>query len=147
MSVSSRSFWAIWLFTFRATTCVYRFISYQQNRKPIGSPVPDKNLVLLLPDNNSTISLSARRMGQRRRATRALSRCYTAERLCETLTLSKLILGLVIARRPKADTAISYSSKDPGSSGPTGPYDHTGSFNLDELLSEQFSYLLLALMR
>jgi len=76
---------AICLFTFRKTNCVYRFISYQQNRKPIGSPVSENKLLLLLPDNNLTISLPARGIGQRRRATRAPCRCYTAEGLGETL--------------------------------------------------------------
>jgi hypothetical protein len=33
--LTSQRLWSIWLFTFGITNCVYRFISYQQNRKPI----------------------------------------------------------------------------------------------------------------
>jgi len=53
------------LFTLAPTNCVYRLISYQQNRKPIPmyiGTVPDENLLLFLPDNNLTISLPARRI-------------------------------------------------------------------------------------
>jgi hypothetical protein len=73
--------WVIRLFTFGTILCVYRFTSYRQNSISIGPTAPDMKWRLLLPGHCFTISLPVRRIGQRRRATRAPYRCYTAERL------------------------------------------------------------------
>ncbi len=47
-------------------------------------------------------------------------------------TPSKLdLVDIVIARRPEADVAISYPSKDKGCSGAKAPHDHVHSFDCD----------------
>jgi len=73
---------AIWLFSSATANSVYRFIRFQQNRKPTSSAVPDKSLLLPLSENSISICrqdgwgrLPARRIGQRRPATAAPSRC------------------------------------------------------------------------
>jgi hypothetical protein len=43
---------AIWLFSSGTANSVYRFIRYQQNRKPTSSAVPDKSLLLPLSENS-----------------------------------------------------------------------------------------------
>jgi len=43
-------------------------------------------------------------------------------------------MDIVIARRPKADVAISFPSKDKGRSSAKAPHDDTHSFDVDELL-------------
>ena len=53
---------AIWLFSSATANSVYRFIRFQQNRKPTSSAVPDKpasawagkSLLLALPENSIT---------------------------------------------------------------------------------------------
>ncbi len=46
-------------------------------------------------------------------------------------SLKVRFIGIVIARRPKADVAISYPSKDRGCSGAKTPFDDAHSFDLD----------------
>ena len=43
-------------------------------------------------------------------------------------------MDIVIARRPKADVAISYPSDDRGRSGAKTPHDDAHSFDLDRVL-------------
>jgi hypothetical protein len=43
-------------------------------------------------------------------------------------------VDIVIARRPKADVAISYSSKDKGCSSDKPPYHDAHSFDLDRVI-------------
>jgi len=43
-------------------------------------------------------------------------------------------MEIVIARRPKADVAISYLSKDTGRSSAKAPHGDTQSFDVDEVL-------------
>jgi len=45
-------------------------------------------------------------------------------------------VDIVIARRPKADVAISYPSKDIACSGAKTPYDDANSFDLDRVAVE-----------
>jgi len=44
-------------------------------------------------------------------------------------------MDVVIARRPKADVAISYPSKDRGRPGAKAPHDDAHSFAVDEVLA------------
>ena len=45
---------AIWLFGSGTANSVYRFIRFQQNRKPTSSAVPDKSLLLPLSESSIT---------------------------------------------------------------------------------------------
>jgi hypothetical protein len=44
--ITSQRLWSLRLFTFRTTNCVYRFISYQQNRKPIRLCCAEQELTI-----------------------------------------------------------------------------------------------------
>jgi hypothetical protein len=44
-------------------------------------------------------------------------------------------MDVVIAKRPKADVAISYPSKDRGRPGAKEPYDDAHSSDVDEVLA------------
>ena len=46
-------------------------------------------------------------------------------------SLKVRFVGIVIARRPKADVPISYPSKERGCSGDKVPFDDAHSFDLD----------------
>jgi len=99
--VPSQRLWSIWLFASRIANCVYRFASYQQSRKPTISSAQSRKLLLSFPENNFTISLPTRRIGQHRRATRAPCRCYTADRPRE-------ILGAVLLPAVSHNAIISF---------------------------------------
>ena len=83
--VPSQRLWEVWLFASWTANCVYRFVSYKQNRKPTRPTTQRSKLLMLFPENDFTISLPAQRIGQRKRATWAPRRCYTGERLWDDL--------------------------------------------------------------
>jgi hypothetical protein len=49
-------------------------------------------------------------------------------------------MDVVIARRPKADVAISYPSKDRGRPSAKPPYDDARSLDVDEVLAHLIGY-------
>jgi len=54
-------------------------------------------------------------------------------------------MDVVIARRPKADVAISYPSKDRGRPGDKDPYDDAHSFDVDEVVGHKLGLFLVRL--